>query len=177
MVNPTGRIGHWLELDLLQEHFNFWIKALFNSKSHDFDGKHLSEAVGLNIPGISKMRERFPGLFGLKKNGQNHRNIAAIDDINRLGLHFREEHILQWESGRNQPYVVGNEFAEGVSTLSNGTLKNFLARTTSGGSVQVEGSDGDSDNGEDDGLEQPPCPSTFIEGVLGLGEFITGSAP
>jgi hypothetical protein len=113
----------------------------------------------------------------LKKNGQNHRNIAAIDDINRLGLHFREEHILQWESGRNQPYVVGNEFAEGVSTLSNGTLKNFLARTTSGGSVQVEGSDGDPDNGEDNGLEQPPFPSTFIDGVLGLGEFITGSAP
>ncbi|KAJ7736001.1 hypothetical protein B0H14DRAFT_3097558 [Mycena olivaceomarginata] len=53
--------GHWFELDLLQEHFNFWIKALFNSKSHDFDSKHLSEAVGLNISGISSLREHFPG--------------------------------------------------------------------------------------------------------------------
>ncbi|KAJ7747542.1 hypothetical protein B0H16DRAFT_1320335 [Mycena metata] len=43
LVNPTGRHGYWLELDLLQEHFNFWIKSLFNSKSHDFDGKHLSQ--------------------------------------------------------------------------------------------------------------------------------------
>ncbi|KAJ7689944.1 hypothetical protein B0H17DRAFT_1331568 [Mycena rosella] len=101
LVNSTGRIGHWFELDLLQEHFNFGIKNLFNSKSHDFDGKHLSEAVGLNITGISSMRERFPALFGLKKNGQKHRKVSAVDDINTLGAHFHKEHILQWESGRN----------------------------------------------------------------------------
>ncbi|KAJ7314636.1 hypothetical protein DFH08DRAFT_926962 [Mycena albidolilacea] len=73
LVNSTGKRGHWFELDLLQEHFNFWIKALFNSKSHDF---HL------------------PGLFGLKKNGGKHREVRVSDDINRLGAHFREEHIL-----------------------------------------------------------------------------------
>ncbi|KAJ7307866.1 hypothetical protein DFH08DRAFT_944472 [Mycena albidolilacea] len=107
LVNPTGRIGHWLELDLLQEHSNFWIKALFNSKSHDFDSKHLSEAVGLNISGISSLREHFPGLFGLKKNGQKHRDAKVNDDINRLGAHFRAEHILVFESGRNQAYISG----------------------------------------------------------------------
>ncbi|KAJ6481317.1 hypothetical protein C8R47DRAFT_1186616 [Mycena vitilis] len=172
LVNPTGRIGHWLPLDLLQEHFNFWIKVLFNSKSHDFDGKHLSEAVGLNIPGISKLRERFPGLFGLKKNGQKHRDTVAVDDINRLGTHFRNEHILQWESGRNQPYVVGNEFAEGVHTLNDGTLKTFLARTMSGGPVHVE--DPASANQSSTEVEEPPCPITVIEGIMDVGEFITG---
>ncbi|KAJ7261191.1 hypothetical protein C8J57DRAFT_1134546, partial [Mycena rebaudengoi] len=45
LVNSKGLRGCWLELDLLQEHFNFWIKRLFNSKSHDFDSKHLAEAV------------------------------------------------------------------------------------------------------------------------------------
>ncbi|KAF8231490.1 hypothetical protein L208DRAFT_1459229 [Tricholoma matsutake] len=43
LVNPSGLHGHWLELDLLQEHFNFWIKQLFNSKSHDFDARHLAK--------------------------------------------------------------------------------------------------------------------------------------
>ncbi|KAF7372949.1 hypothetical protein MSAN_00502000 [Mycena sanguinolenta] len=171
LVNPTGQIGHWLELDLLQEHFNFWIKALFNSKSHDFDGKHLSEAVGLNITGISKLRERFPGLFGLKRNGQKHRKNTVLDDINRLGAHFRQNHILEWESGRNQPYVVGDEFAEGIHVLSSGTLKAFLARTTSGGDVQLESLDTD-DSDED--LEQPPCPATVIDGVMDVDEFISG---
>ncbi|KAK7025899.1 hypothetical protein R3P38DRAFT_3193539 [Favolaschia claudopus] len=174
LVNPTGRIGHWLELDLLQEHFNFWIKALFNSKSHDFDGKHLSEAVGLNITGISKIREQFPGLFGLKKNGQKHRKALAIEDINRLGIHFREQHILEWESGRNQPYVVKNEFAAGVAHLNKGTLKDFLARTTSGGSVHEEDLQ-EMDNGKDI-VEEPPCPATVIEGVMDVDAFVTGAA-
>ncbi|KAK7016473.1 hypothetical protein R3P38DRAFT_2785686 [Favolaschia claudopus] len=90
LANLSGRIGHWLELDLLQEHFNFWIKRLFNAKSHDFDGQHLAEAVGLNIAGISKLRETFPGLFGLKRNGQRHTDASTIHDINQLGNHFRK---------------------------------------------------------------------------------------
>jgi hypothetical protein len=57
LVNTTGLLRHWLELDLLQEHFNFWIKHLFNSKSHNFNSKHLVEAVGLNIHGISSIRD------------------------------------------------------------------------------------------------------------------------
>ncbi|KAJ7183811.1 hypothetical protein C8R46DRAFT_1308852, partial [Mycena filopes] len=126
LVNPTGKRGYWFELDLLQEHFNFWIKALFNSKSHDFDSKHLAEAVGLNISGISSLRERFPGLFGLKKNGGKHRDVRVADDINRLGAHFREEHILVWEAGRSHPYQVGNEFSAGMSVLKGGQLKKFL---------------------------------------------------
>ncbi|KAJ7479355.1 hypothetical protein B0H11DRAFT_2233788 [Mycena galericulata] len=178
LANPTGRIGHWLELDLLQEHFNFWIKNLFNSKSHDFDGKHLSEAVGLNITGISKLRERFPGLFGLKKNGQKHRKVSVVDDINRLGAHFRKEHILEWESGRDQPYVVGNEFAEGAHVLSSGTLKAFLERTMRDGSVQVDDvTSGDEDGEAPDGPEVPPCPATLIEGVMDVDEFISGVPP
>ncbi|KAJ6623852.1 hypothetical protein B0H10DRAFT_2328866 [Mycena sp. CBHHK59/15] len=106
LVNPSGRSGHWFELDLLQEHFNFWIKRLFNSKSHDFDSKHLSEAVGLNIAGISKLREMFPGLFGLKQNGQRHKDASTVHDINQLGIHLRKNHILEYEGGRDQPRGV-----------------------------------------------------------------------
>ncbi|KAK6988770.1 hypothetical protein R3P38DRAFT_2572817, partial [Favolaschia claudopus] len=126
LVNPSGLIGYWLELDLLQEHFNFWIKVLFNSKSHDFDSHHLSEGVGLNISGISRLRERFPGLFGLKKNGQKHRDVKVIDDINKLGAHFRAEHILVWESGRNQAYQVDNEFSAGHDSSEAGDFENLF---------------------------------------------------
>ncbi|KAJ3765120.1 hypothetical protein FB446DRAFT_655696 [Lentinula raphanica] len=56
LVNTSNLEGHWFELDLLQEHFNFWIKRLFNSKSHDFDSRHLAECVSLNIQGLSALR-------------------------------------------------------------------------------------------------------------------------
>ena len=27
LVNPTGKANAWVEVDLLQEHLNFWIKV------------------------------------------------------------------------------------------------------------------------------------------------------
>ena len=27
LVNPTGKENSWVELDLMQEHFNYWIKV------------------------------------------------------------------------------------------------------------------------------------------------------
>ncbi|KAJ7691532.1 hypothetical protein B0H17DRAFT_1285787 [Mycena rosella] len=145
LVNPSGRIGHWLELDLLQEHFNFWIKRLFNAKSHDFDSKHLSEAVGLNISGISKLRETFPGLFGLKRDGQGHTDATTIHDINQLGIHFRKNHILEFDAGRNQP--------------------------TAGGHSATGNED---DAVPMDLLEYPAAPVTVCEGVMDVRAFTTG---
>uniref|UniRef100_D8Q8N9 DUF6589 domain-containing protein n=1 Tax=Schizophyllum commune (strain H4-8 / FGSC 9210) TaxID=578458 RepID=D8Q8N9_SCHCM len=58
LVNPSGQPGRWFELDLLQEHFNFWIKRLFNSKTISFDAQHLSQRVALNIQGLGDLRSR-----------------------------------------------------------------------------------------------------------------------
>ncbi|KAJ7751677.1 hypothetical protein B0H16DRAFT_1317992, partial [Mycena metata] len=173
LANPSGRRGHWLELDLLQEHFNFWIKRLFNSKSHDFDSKHLSEAVGLNIAGISKLRETFPGLFGLKQNGQRHKDASTVHDINRLGIHYRKNHILEYEAGRDQPYQVGNEFGAGHSKLLNGQLEIFLKRTVGGGSAAED----DNDTApllQGQVPEFPANPVSVCDGVMDVGEFVTG---
>ncbi|KAJ7116291.1 hypothetical protein C8R46DRAFT_1264083 [Mycena filopes] len=173
LVNPSGRRGHWLELDLLQEHFNFWIKRLFNSKSHDFDSKHLSEAVGLNIAGISKLRETFPGLFGLKQNGQRHKDASTAHDINRLGTHLRKHHILEYEAGRDQPYQVSNEFGAGHSKLLGGQLDIFLTRTAGGGSA-TEDDDDVIPPSEGPLPEFPANPVSVCDGVMDVGEFITG---
>ncbi|KAJ6549419.1 hypothetical protein DFH09DRAFT_617961 [Mycena vulgaris] len=174
LVNPSGRIGHWLELDLLQEHFNFWIKRLFNAKSHDFDSKHLSEAVGLNIAGISKLREVFPGLFGLQRNGQRHKDANTIHDINKLGIHFRKNHVLEYDAGRDQPYQVGNEFGVGHAKLLNGQLATFLARTAGGGSATGEEESEPDASAEPTLPELPATPVTVCEGVMDVGEFLTG---
>ena len=60
LVNPSGLPGHWHELDLLQEHFNFWLKRLYQSKTMSFDSKFLTETTGLNLAGFNKFRDVFP---------------------------------------------------------------------------------------------------------------------
>lgn len=182
LVNTTGLRGHWLELDLLQEHFNFWIKRLFNSKSHDFDAKHLAEAVGLNIGGFSALRDRFPGLFGIKKNSHTHTDAATLDDINALGGHYRTEKILVYVKGRSQPYMVKDEWAEGYNILEAGQLKTFLARTMKDGpALEEDISEGvvpDTDRADSrtavETVPAPPSPITLLEGIMEQAEFITG---
>ncbi|KAK1225472.1 hypothetical protein PQX77_011585 [Marasmius sp. AFHP31] len=130
LVNPSGKPGNWFELDLLQEHFNFWIKRLFNSKSHEFDSKHLSEAVSLNIVGFSRVRDTIPRMFGVKRNGSQHTDPKKTSDINRLGQHFVDNKILQFVHDREHmgPDLVPNEFSAGVNILRKGQLRTYLDR-------------------------------------------------
>lgn len=170
LVNTTGLHGHWLELDLLQEHYNFWIKRLFNSKSHSFDSRHLSEAVGLNIHGFSAIRDQFPGLFGFKKNDGKHKHADKTDDLNALGTHYRDDHIMQYVPGRNG-HVVANEFNAGYDILEGGKLAEFLERTTRDGhSVQPD------DEPVEDGEERLPAnPITSgTGGITNLAQFTVG---
>lgn len=132
LVNTSGLKGRWFELDLLQEHFNFWIKRLFNGKTKDFDAKHLAEAVSLNIQGFGTTRDRVPGLFGFRKSAGTHTSPDKANDINRLGTHFHDNKILQFVPKRDQPYLVKDEFGAGIDVLEDGQLRTFLDRTTRG---------------------------------------------
>lgn len=37
LVNVTGEIGHWIECDLLQKHYNRWLEEMIQHSGGDFD--------------------------------------------------------------------------------------------------------------------------------------------
>lgn len=168
LVNPSGLHGHWLELDLLQENFNIWIKRLFNSKSHDFDARHLAEAVSLNISRFSTLCDHFPGLFGAKKNSHQHTDASKRDDIDVLGVHYHHDKILSFISKCDQVYSVQDEFAAGYDILSGGQLCTFLDRTI-GGEFNVDDSSFATEN-DDECV--PGNPIILLNGVMGIDLFI-----
>ncbi len=129
LVNPSGRPGHWHELDLLQEHFNFWLKRLFNTKSLDFESSFLREVVGLNLSGFCDMRDFMFEIFGLRGPGKSHTDTDNYADINSLGDHYRRDGVLVFHVGREQPYHVENDYSLGYEKLQNGQLQTFLDRT------------------------------------------------
>lgn len=130
LVNPSGLPGHWHELDLLQEHFNYWLKRLFNAKSLDFDSSFLREVVGLNLRGFCDLRDKMCAFFGITKPGRTHSEADTRADINRLGAHYREDAVLKFHRARGQPFAVPDEFAAGIDKLRDGQLPVFLARTS-----------------------------------------------
>lgn len=181
LVNPSGLPGHWFELDLLQEHFNYWIKLLFNSKNMTFDSVFLRECVCHNLGGLGDLRNKFRSWLGLAKRGGSHSKPKKIADINRLGSHYRDDETLIFHRGRDQPYKVYNEFSEGVDKLREGQLYTFLVRTTHDESDIQDPTESAEDNmasgndsldqapdqaDEDSELVAPACPVHLTDGVM-----------
>ncbi|TFK39190.1 hypothetical protein BDQ12DRAFT_698246 [Crucibulum laeve] len=143
LVNPSGRTGH----------------------CHDFDSKHLSEAIGLNIRGFSALREVFPSFFGLKHNSHHHTKAKTMNDIDSLAAHYRADHILT--------FVAGHEFAEGYNVLIAGQLEIFKDRTLRDGPGMEEASP-ESREPDSDFNYMPTTPITISQGVTDAPEFISG---
>lgn len=60
LVNPTGNPFSWVEVDLMQEHMNFWIKVFITLPSFT-----LSDFFGTDyLPGSRKQR-----ILGMARNG------------------------------------------------------------------------------------------------------------
>ncbi|KAJ8473854.1 hypothetical protein ONZ45_g16144 [Pleurotus djamor] len=81
LVNPSGKVGHFQELDFLQEHFNRFIRTMYNSRNLDFDSSFIQE-IALNINGFSQMREFLSSFFGFAPSTGHHTDASLIDDFN-----------------------------------------------------------------------------------------------
>ena len=131
LVNPSGRPGHWLELDLLQEHFNFWLKRLFNSKTTSFEAHHLSHKVALNIQGLGDLRSLVARIFNFKRSSFAHTSPNKVSDINTLGSHYRTDRTLVFVKGRDQPRLVNDEFAAGIDIVCHkGRFSEYIRSTS-----------------------------------------------
>ncbi|KAI5822143.1 hypothetical protein K523DRAFT_257456 [Schizophyllum commune Tattone D] len=129
VVNPTGRPGHFQELDFLQEHFNKEIKHMFTEKAHDFGDAHIAEAIALNINGLKALRQIVAETIGVKRSGTRHAAPDKTPDINRLGAHYLLNHRLEYCARRTQPYLVPDEFSTGFDLLFDGQFDKFIERT------------------------------------------------
>src|ERR1700753_4042142 len=81
LVNTSGETGRWHELDLLQEHLNFWIKVFFNSRNSDFGSSFLQKVVSLNIPGFSQFCTHLQDAMGMTSVSGYHFNPNMRSDI------------------------------------------------------------------------------------------------
>lgn len=138
-MNPSGKAGHWHELDLLQEHHNLFIKTLFNDRNSDFDSPFLQEVVALNVREFSKLRQFISSFFNIKIGSGKHTDPDPYAGINALGSTQRDDDIFCFHSGRTQSWTTPDFFAQGYNKLASGHLNVFKERTLSdSSSVQPE---------------------------------------
>ncbi|KAL1711510.1 hypothetical protein EV715DRAFT_215226 [Schizophyllum commune] len=131
LVNPSGLPGHWHELDLLQEHINFWFKVLFNAKTAAFDSHFLSFKVGLNIIGLGDLRSHIADSFNIKRSSFSHTSPSKVGDINILATSYRDDEVHVYKKGRKRSAMVVDEFSAGIDIVHHqGKFSDYVKRTS-----------------------------------------------
>ncbi|KAJ6517845.1 hypothetical protein DFH09DRAFT_1428362 [Mycena vulgaris] len=108
LVNPTGNPFSWVEVDLMQEHMNFWIKTIYQAH-----GSAASwEWLAMVAPCITALRHLSTSIINIlgSDQGTKHEPADLSTDIRLLMKSLAENHVYQ---------IQGRVFAEedGAPTL------------------------------------------------------------
>ena len=166
LVNLSGKAGRWHELDLLQEHLNFWIKVFFNSRNSAFDTPFLQN-VALNITGFSRLRTVLECVIGISASTGYHHKPSKAGDIRALTSRHDRDDIFTFHPGRTQPFKAKDVFQIGMEKLRNGEqIRKSLALD---GIDIEEGGGEDTLNGElrGDSGDDDPIPG-YLQEYLGI---------
>ncbi|KAI0721793.1 hypothetical protein C8Q72DRAFT_877971 [Fomitopsis betulina] len=94
LVNPTGKANAWVKVDLLQEHFNFWIKTIY--KAH---GSNASwEWLAMISPCINVLCRLATEIH--VERSTKHTTPSLNKDIRQLVMSLRQFHVYELQPGR-----------------------------------------------------------------------------
>ncbi|KAJ7762332.1 hypothetical protein DFH07DRAFT_867516 [Mycena maculata] len=105
LVNPTGNPFSWVEVDLMQEHMNFWIKTIYQAH-----GSAASwEWLGMVAPCVTALRHLSTSIINIlgSDQGTKHEPADLSTDIKLLMKSLAENNVYE---------VKGRVFAEGDGT-------------------------------------------------------------
>ncbi|KAJ6521414.1 hypothetical protein B0H10DRAFT_2206174 [Mycena sp. CBHHK59/15] len=102
LVNPTGNPFSWVEVDLMQEHMNFWIKTIYQAH-----GSAASwEWLGMVAPCVTALRHLSTSITQIlgSDQGTKHEPANLTTDIHLLMKSLAEHSVYQ---------IKGRVFADG----------------------------------------------------------------
>ncbi|KAI0732737.1 hypothetical protein C8Q72DRAFT_968443 [Fomitopsis betulina] len=129
LVNPTGKANAWVEVDLLQEHLNFWIKTIY--KVHGSSASW--EWLAMISPCVDVLRSLAVSMNSTlgAQQGTKHTTPSLEQDIAHLRVSLRRFHVYEVIPGReiddgSDNPVVPDSLTLGLQRLGE-PLKEFNA--------------------------------------------------
>ncbi|KAJ7333212.1 hypothetical protein DFH08DRAFT_708142, partial [Mycena albidolilacea] len=107
LVNPTGNPFSWVEVDLMQEHMNFWIKTIYQAHGSSASWEWL-EMVSPCISVLCRLSTTITKVLG-SDQGTKHQPADLKNDIALLMASLREHDVYQ---------IKGRVFAKDDGSLT-----------------------------------------------------------
>ncbi|KAH9161003.1 hypothetical protein EDB89DRAFT_1861941 [Lactarius sanguifluus] len=128
LVNPTGKANSFVELDLMQEHLNYWIKANVRGRRYNYQahGSGASwEWLATISPCIKILRQLATEVNGAlgSKQGNRHASADLTKDIKILMDSLKQNNVYEQVLGRtlgdgNDESPAPNVIGEGYTALT-----------------------------------------------------------
>ncbi|KAF7358319.1 hypothetical protein MVEN_00881400 [Mycena venus] len=128
LLNPTGKPNSFVEIDLVQEHLNFWIKKIYKA---DGDG-HSWDWLAMISPCVDILRSLATHIhtdLGARQ-GAKHTIPNLEEDIAALMDSLEEHNVYTLQSGRvldNDEQLVPDILSVGMAALTHGASITPLA--------------------------------------------------
>jgi hypothetical protein len=130
VVNLKGQQGHFIEMDLMQEHFNFWLEDLAQHKGKQFDDVFYREVLSMNVNNFLNLKDEMEESVTLKRRSKGH-GASSLDNELRVAMNnLREEEAESFRAGRNVAAVDRDDLTEGTKTLRGGKVRDFITKST-----------------------------------------------
>ncbi|KAJ7675769.1 hypothetical protein DFH06DRAFT_667960 [Mycena polygramma] len=167
LVNLSGKIKAFKEIDLLQEHQNFWAKVIYNARGSNRSWDWLS-MITVVIFNLRDVMRNVQTQFKIPHHGISHTSPnAAVDianlqgwlELNKLQTYVKER------PGKDEIIRVRDLMVTGAAYANTpGAFKNFRRETRKVSYKQVSAASNDSESDEEE--ETVPQEDTQLDEVV-----------
>ena len=138
LVNVTGKLGKWIEANLLQEHYNCWLEDMIKKCGGDFDDNFYCHMLSPNVEHFLRIKEEIENAFALCNHGKTHTLPHLCHELQILPAFFKEEKLHLFCSGRTLGHAAINQFNKGYTKLDTDKLDDFICKSTAYTDVMAE---------------------------------------
>ena len=127
LVNLAGKPGHFHPLDLMQEHFNFWLEELAQHKGKEFSDEWYRDVLSMHVHHFLRLKEEMEDLVQITRRTKKHSAPHLMNEYTELLRIFREHKLHTHHIGRDLGHHSRDDFTEGYILLGQGgKLQDFI---------------------------------------------------
>jgi hypothetical protein len=93
VVNLHGQPGMFIEMDLMQEHFNFWLEDMAQHKGKGFEEPFYRWVLSVNVHHFLHLKDEMENIVFLKARTKKHSAPHLNNELKAIMSHLRDAEV------------------------------------------------------------------------------------
>lgn len=130
LVNLTGEEGRFVEMDWMQERYNYWLEELAQYKGKEFGDTFYRFVLSMHVHHFLHLNSEFEEMVELAPRRHHHSEPHLKNELKELLGIFRDKKLHRLHKGRDFGHHMVDDFEVGLNRLKKGKLSDFIEEST-----------------------------------------------